>query len=221
MSTPCSVRTMSRMVGHFVLCAFAVAALLTSSIASASTITFDLSSVSYTTHSNPWSITSGGVTLTLSNPTGPQSPANFFTDSDGLFLTANNITGSGSLMGFDLVFSSDVTIQSYEIQYYTVSGQGSAASFDLTGGATGASSSMNNTLTAYGIIPLSSPYSLAANQVGSLAVYFTPQTPANSVSQILKLEASVNAVPEPSTCVLALAGLAAGGFSMWRRRKPV
>ncbi len=27
------------------------------------------------------------------------------------------------------------------------------------------------------------------------------------------------AVPEPSTCIMALAGLACGGFSMWRRRK--
>lgn len=27
------------------------------------------------------------------------------------------------------------------------------------------------------------------------------------------------AVPEPSTCVMALAGLACGGFSMWRRRR--
>jgi hypothetical protein len=34
-------------------------------------------------------------------------------------------------------------------------------------------------------------------------------------------ELTVAPVPEPSTCVLALAGLAAGGFSMWRRRKPV
>jgi hypothetical protein len=29
----------------------------------------------------------------------------------------------------------------------------------------------------------------------------------------------VRAVPEPSTCVMALAGLACGGYSMWRRRR--
>jgi len=29
------------------------------------------------------------------------------------------------------------------------------------------------------------------------------------------------AVPEPSTYVMALAGLACGGYSMWRRRKRV
>ena len=29
----------------------------------------------------------------------------------------------------------------------------------------------------------------------------------------------VAAVPEPSTYAMALAGLACGGFSMWRRRK--
>ena len=30
---------------------------------------------------------------------------------------------------------------------------------------------------------------------------------------------TISVVPEPSTCVVALAGLACGGFSMWRRRK--
>jgi len=30
---------------------------------------------------------------------------------------------------------------------------------------------------------------------------------------------TVSAVPEPSTCMMALAGLACGGYSMWRRRK--
>ncbi|MCE9629778.1 MAG: PEP-CTERM sorting domain-containing protein [Planctomycetia bacterium] len=29
----------------------------------------------------------------------------------------------------------------------------------------------------------------------------------------------ITAVPEPSTCAMALAGLACGGYSMWRRRK--
>ena len=30
---------------------------------------------------------------------------------------------------------------------------------------------------------------------------------------------TVSAVPEPSTYAMALAGLACGGYSMWRRRK--
>lgn len=34
-----------------------------------------------------------------------------------------------------------------------------------------------------------------------------------------KYSISVQAVPEPSTYAMALAGLACGGFSMWRRRK--
>ncbi|MFM8495264.1 MAG: PEP-CTERM sorting domain-containing protein [Planctomycetia bacterium] len=33
------------------------------------------------------------------------------------------------------------------------------------------------------------------------------------------MKVDVNAVPEPSTYVMALAGLACGGFSRWRRRK--
>ena len=33
------------------------------------------------------------------------------------------------------------------------------------------------------------------------------------------LSVSVQAVPEPSTYTIAIAGIACGGFSMWRRRK--
>jgi len=32
-------------------------------------------------------------------------------------------------------------------------------------------------------------------------------------------EPSVTSVPEPSTCVMALAGLACGGFAVWRRKR--
>ncbi|MFM8494833.1 MAG: PEP-CTERM sorting domain-containing protein, partial [Planctomycetia bacterium] len=32
------------------------------------------------------------------------------------------------------------------------------------------------------------------------------------------MKVDVNAVPEPSTAAMALAGIACGGFSMWRRR---
>jgi len=34
-------------------------------------------------------------------------------------------------------------------------------------------------------------------------------------------EVAALAVPEPSTYAMALAGIACGGFSMWRRRKRV
>jgi hypothetical protein len=43
--------------------------------------------------------------------------------------------------------------------------------------------------------------------------------PDNDVSNPTIRYSFVAAVPEPSTCAIALAGLACGGFSMWRRRK--
>jgi hypothetical protein len=41
--------------------------------------------------------------------------------------------------------------------------------------------------------------------------------PGTSINKILI--DNIAAVPEPSTCASLLAGLACGGYSMWRRRK--
>jgi len=46
------------------------------------------------------------------------------------------------------------------------------------------------------------------------SVGFWVPSPSNNVMSV-----SINAVPEPSTSCMVLAGLACGGFSMWRRRR--
>ncbi len=40
-------------------------------------------------------------------------------------------------------------------------------------------------------------------------------------TDVFQFRSTLQAVPEPSACAMALAGLACGGFSMWRRRKRV
>jgi hypothetical protein len=51
----------------------------------------------------------------------------------------------------------------------------------------------------------------------SLTGDFASRASVNQVGNNLVLH--VAPVPEPSTCVMALAGLACGGYSTWRRRK--
>jgi hypothetical protein len=47
----------------------------------------------------------------------------------------------------------------------------------------------------------------------------TGATPSNLNNNMYGISQVLTAVPEPSTYAMALAGLACGGFSMWRRRK--
>jgi len=72
------------------------------------------------------------------------------------------------------------------------------------------------------------------NTAGGLGQYVIGTFTANGTTQVFTLDGSptggdfsksplingfqVRAVPEPTTCVMALAGLACGGVSMWRRR---
>jgi hypothetical protein len=55
---------------------------------------------------------------------------------------------------------------------------------------------------------------IAGDYAGALKVAGIASSP--NVSEAASV--TVNAVPEPSTCVMALAGLACGGYSVWRRR---
>ncbi|MFM8498377.1 MAG: PEP-CTERM sorting domain-containing protein [Planctomycetia bacterium] len=56
---------------------------------------------------------------------------------------------------------------------------------------------------------------VAGDYAGTLKVAGIASSP--NVSEAASV--SVNAVPEPATYAMALAGLVCGGFSMWRRRK--
>lgn len=47
----------------------------------------------------------------------------------------------------------------------------------------------------------------------------TGATPSNFSSNMYGISHVLTAVPEPSACAMGLAGIACGGFSMWRRRK--
>ena len=47
----------------------------------------------------------------------------------------------------------------------------------------------------------------------------TGATPSNVSNNMYGISQVLTAVPEPSTYAMALAGVACGGFSMWRRRK--
>ena len=53
----------------------------------------------------------------------------------------------------------------------------------------------------------------------SRLVYEFDMNPDNDVSNPNIRFSFAAAVPEPSTCAMALAGLACGGYSIWRRRK--
>jgi hypothetical protein len=47
----------------------------------------------------------------------------------------------------------------------------------------------------------------------------TGATPSSFTNNMYGISQVLTAVPEPSTYAMALAGVACGGFSMWRRRK--
>jgi len=84
--------------------------------------------------------------------------------------------------------------------------------------------------TTYWIVPptnlnwnFRSNFSLPTTQNGSGYLYDGLYFSTDGVAWVTEggsgLATSVQAVPEPSTYCMALAGLACGGFSMWRRRR--
>ena len=170
-------------------------------------ITFDFSSRG--TGTSNLSFTSGGVTITLSNYAG--GLAKYQTDSDGLFISDQTVAFNlGCLLEFDVKFSSDVKILSYVVGYSQTL---TSSSFNLTGGRTGAASSLNNNLTSAGSYNLSSNYILNANQNGRFAA-----TIAGGSTRLTELKSftvdtnvpsapSNNSVPEPGSMVVFAMGL--------------
>ena len=86
-------------------------------------------------------------------------------------------------------------------------------SVDLYSGITFGSPGTWNAIIAHG------PYTLESSGVTRFELQETgPDVYAQSYSATGRT-ITFAAVPEPSTCVMALAGTACGGYSMFRRRK--
>jgi hypothetical protein len=81
--------------------------------------------------------------------------------------------------------------------------------------------SYNGGLVSGTLVPASSTYLYAfkdiVNSTGAGEIVVTYQNLTGDGPTVSGLV--VSAVPEPSTCAMALAGLACGGYSLWRRRK--
>ena len=181
----------------------------------AAIITFDFSTTTATTPT--LSVTSGGVTVDMTNPTGHPPNSSFTTFSPvGFFVTD---TGNNGLLSFDLKFTSAAKITAYSVGYVQ---DLTAASFDLTGGRAGAASSLNNSLLTVNSFNLSSDYILDANQTGHFAASIAGTDGDRlSVLKNLTIDTTVPSgnVPEPGSLALFTIGLA--GFAVRRKNRLV
>lgn len=185
--------------------------------AEAAIITFDFSSRG--NNATTLSVTSGGVTVTLSNPTGNAQYTGFQTDSDGLFISnAGAPFNLGALTGMNISFSVDAKIISYSVGY-TQSLTGSNF-FNLTGGRADAASSLNNSLGSAGSYNLSSNYILGANQLGTFLATVNGGSTRLTELKTLTIDTSVTPVPEPSSVGFAGAvALGVWGFALSEKRR--
>ena len=170
--------------------------------ATAALITFDFSSLGAGLSS--LSVTNGGVTANLTNPAGGSGLFN--TDSGGVYIT--NATANDGLTAFDLSFTSAAKITAYAVGFVNVV-HTTAAAFDLTGGRTGATASLDNSLLTVGSFSLTSAYILNANQTGHFAATITGDNLRLSLLESITIDTDV---PEPGSLALftiGLAGLAA------------
>jgi hypothetical protein len=177
--------------------------------ASADMITFDFSTLDYTVHGASYTLSSGGYTLSLSNPTG--GTAQFVTDEEGLYVTPSS-SGFPGLVGFN--FNLDVFAQISDYSVSDVDGGVTSAAFDLTNGIWYSAYSLNNSLMAAGSFPLSGKYILDAGQIGTFS-----STVTGSFAQLHTLTINTTpTLPEPPTLALLLAPIAFG-WGVGRARK--
>jgi len=179
--------------------------------AAAAIITFDFSNRG--TNATSLSVTSGGVTVNLTNPTGNGVYNGFQTDSDGLFLSnAGAPFNLGALTSMNISFSSSAKIIGYSVGYTQTL---SAASFDLTGGRADGASALNNNLLSAGSYNLTSSYILDANQAGLFTATMAGSSTRLTELKTLTIDTAVpggpiSTVPEPASLALfTTIGLAA------------
>ncbi len=178
--------------------------------AAAAIITFDFSNQG--TNATSLSVTSGGVTVSLTNPGGNGAYNGFQTDVDGLYVSdAGQSFSSASLTSMNISFSVDAKITSYSVGY---TGSLTNATFDLTGGRADGASSLGNSLASTGSFNLSSLYILSANQAGLFSATVTGGSTRLTELQTITIDTNVPSapptVPGPSSLVLfTTLGLAA------------
>lgn len=196
---------------------------LSASGATAGVITFDFSNKG--TNATALSFASGGVTVTVNNPTGNGSYTGFQTDSDGLFISnAGAPFNNGALTGMNIKFSVDAKITGYSVGYtQTLTGSNF---FNLTGGRAGAASSLNNSLASAGSYNLTSLYILNANQAGTFAATVNGSSTRLAELKTLTIDTNVpsaGGVPEldgqAGTGAVALLGFALALVSERLRRR--
>ena len=188
------------------LCVVLIAGVFSGSV-SAGTLSFDL-------------VESGGfTTLTVSGSLSTLSGWNFVTD----FQTSNpGIQPSRAYTGS---FRPSGTASFYTRTSTPPSSIGSSSSIYVGNGISGdnvgfqASSAGSD---AYLFLPQGYVPGSPINSSSSFNFTLSAMglTPGTFYSWIYGIDTvAINVVPEPSTYAMALAGLACGGYSMWRRRK--
>lgn len=105
--------------------------------------------------------------------------------------------------------------QQYTIAFmvYDVASLRSTVNFTLNGTLLGSSLGGGGGGSASGLL-----HSYRFTAQGSDSVNFAFAGPANSTQVAVLADVTVVPVPEPSMYAMAIAGLACGGYSMWRRR---
>lgn len=229
-----------------IACALVIAAAC-GGAASATSIVFDLSNGPGYQWDSSFFVTSGGYTLTFSNPGGaahqntiPSIPASnnpllpnnqfaFERDPDGLIIGnywsyvppgQSGIPYPGYTSSFTMTLSgpTDLVLSSYNVEFVSsIAGYGPAEPFTLS--RNGTTLSASNSLASTGTFNLAGGPLLWES--GQSLDFTAAGTDEYDLSQIRYLTATVQAVPEPVTLALAACGLATAGIGLRRRKLTV
>jgi len=162
--------------------------------------------------------TSSGYVLVQNTDVDPLEISNFFNKVRLTF--SGTISNPGSQTSANTLISTDPSIPSSPA-VYQLSG-GSTEQFDL--GSAQALTGLSNDLTAF-LSYFTGPGSFTTNvfQLPAIASSNSGFTDVENSSLatggVVSIVYTYSPVPEPSTYAMALAGLACGGYSVFRRRK--